>query len=715
MADTEQILQEFTQNLLSDLQSGLLTVDEAIAACNQYAYLRESIAAKKDVFSRASLIGEDELKKIFTETIEETLGSLSELPGFQGQSPDFPTDETTVRNIGAVRKVASDRIRDTIKPTSTDDREARRGFIHELVTRYSARNGSVTDRSMERAVDQAMAQAAGGATSAQTKERFAEQLVASIEATGSTIPPEEKAGILTEIKSVISGHTGYFTENIQREKRALAMYETLIENPDLKRPDVFADVALNAPLSEDINETLTRSLKLARVADSLEEHGGRGGRLRFFTTDGTKGVMKGIQQGADGILSIVGDPVRDMVYHQKVSGLFQSMLRDTQKFVDRLGEGFVKSSLFTRIGQDLTKQLSERQPSGAARGVVNDVFSSIFRGPLGAPLNAGVEDRILDYFELARANAISPEGRKFLPSGLLPWDAFRIPASRIQSTNTTTTSIRASSLPFLPFIGLGTVGRIAGDFVSTIVDKTTSFALTSPLLPRQISGSRRAAAIPIPFWQDMPLLIATLVIATIMLLFVLPGPTNLSSLSHSSKVVSLLTGLVPSTEEPSATTNDNGWPVKCGCIVNGPGQTSHSTNNLNAIDFAFGKCKPAEHVGLYAVAKGTVSLVSQQFGVGETCFSREACGGRSTYGNYIEITITEGAAKGLTLLYAHMATIRVHEGQTVQKGELVGTSNHNGYSSQEHLHFEVLGGPSHPPLDKPNPVTPQAGVNGFCL
>lgn len=717
MADTPQALKEFTDNLLSDLSSGSLTVDEAMAACNQYSYIRESLAAQKGLLSNASLIGEDELKKVLTDLLSETSASLAELPSFQQQTPDAPVEEAVIRNVGSLRKVASERIQETVRPSTKSYQESRRDFIHDLVTRYSSRTYTVSDTVMDSAADRAMAMAATEASSRQTKERFAEQLVASIESTGQSIDPDKKAELLVDVQSVITDHESFFTDVSKREKRAKALYETLAENADLKRPDVFVDVALNAPETEPLSETLTRGLKLARVADSLETNSGKGGQLNFFSTDGTKGIAKGLQQGADGILSVVSDPVRDMVYHNKVNGVLQSMFADTQKFVDRLGESFVKSSLFAQVGQDLTKQLSERQQTGGARSMVDDVFSSVFRGPISLPLNGAVEDRILDYYELARANANAPAGRKFLPAGLPVWDAFRTVTPTLPGISGGRKT--GGALPWLPYIGLGGIGRAAGDAFSSMVDRTTSFLLTNPFVPQQLAGSRRAVLVPTPFWEDMPLMIAALVIITILLLFVLPSPMNLSQISHSSKIVSLLTGLVPSSEQPPNSTNDNGWPVKCGCIINGPYQDTHSTNKLNAIDFSFKRCKPSTNVGLYAIAKGKVTLVSQTYGIGETCVDPVSgainCHGKSTYGNYIEITISEGAAKGLTILYAHMATINVHQGQSVDKGQQVGTSNHNGLSYQEHLHFELLGSTSHPALDTPNPITPQPATNGLCI
>ena len=706
MADTPQALKEFTDNLLSDLSSGALTVDEAMAACNQYSYIRESLATQKGLLSSASLIGEDDLKKVLTEILAETSASLAELPSFQQQTPDAPVEEAVIRNVGALRSEASKRVQESMRPSTRSYQESRRDFIHDLVTRYSSRAYAVSDTAMEAATDRAMAMAATEATNRQTKERFAEQLVASIESTGQPIDPEKKAALLVDMQTVVTDHEGFFTDASKREKRAKAIYETLAENSDLKRPDVLVDIALNAPETEPLTETLTRGLKLAHVADSLETNNGRGGQLRFFSADGTKGIAKGLQQGADGILSVVSDPVRDMVYHNKVNGVLKSMVADTQKFVDRLGEGFVKSSLFAQIGQDLTKQLSERQPTGGARSMVDDVFSSVFRGPLSLPLNGAVEDRILDYYELMRANANAPAGRKFMPTGLPVWDAFRTftPTLPALSGGRRTGGL----LPGLPFISLGGIGRVAGDAFSSVVDKTTSFLLTNPFVPQQLAGSRRAALLPTPFWEDMPLMIAALVILTILLLFVLPTPLNLSQVSHSSKIVSLLTGLVNKegdqgtgtgssvdcTQNPTSplcsfkSCADCKWPTS-GYITQGPNVTcdknaSHSSgSDMNAVDIG-----ASGNVAVYAIAAGTVVSVNRSCS-DNTGKIGNTCGGG--YGNYVTFKTTSG----YTVIYGHLKSAinpAVSAGASLSAGTQIGWMDQTGNSTGQHLHFGVISG-----------------------
>lgn len=55
------------------------------------------------------------------------------------------------------------------------------------------------------------------------------------------------------------------------------------------------------------------------------------------------------------------------------------------------------------------------------------------------------------------------------------------------------------------------------------------------------------------------------------------------------------------------------------------------------------------------------------------------------YGNYI--VVDHGG--GISTLYAHCSSVAVYEGQVVNKGDIIGYVGTTGYSSGNHLHFEV--------------------------
>jgi len=59
--------------------------------------------------------------------------------------------------------------------------------------------------------------------------------------------------------------------------------------------------------------------------------------------------------------------------------------------------------------------------------------------------------------------------------------------------------------------------------------------------------------------------------------------------------------------------------------------------------------------------------------------------GGTGYGNYVVIS----HANGISTLYGHMKNICVNKGQTVKKGQKIGTVGSTGGSTGAHLHFEV--------------------------
>src|SRR5437868_11443112 len=55
------------------------------------------------------------------------------------------------------------------------------------------------------------------------------------------------------------------------------------------------------------------------------------------------------------------------------------------------------------------------------------------------------------------------------------------------------------------------------------------------------------------------------------------------------------------------------------------------------------------------------------------------------YGNIVLVRVTPD----MVTLYAHLASAKVHAGQAVAKGELLGIAGCTGYCTGTHLHFEV--------------------------
>jgi hypothetical protein len=683
MATSDQTLFEFTENLLSDLENGLLTPQEAMAASSQYAYLREALEGSAAELSQAALLGDEEFAAALQNAIKTTLAHLKELPSFQSQQPDNIADEKAIRDTAQMQKVAADRLRQNAAAKTLPYKEKRRAFIHGLVDKFSSTMPTpLTEQQAEGLVDHALVAAAGEATTAQTKERFAE-LIASAAAIEQQVTD---AGATDTMKRLvldeITHEDAYVSAALDVTRANVAIEQTIFHNPSLARPDVLVDVAINAPTNEPLADALTRGVKLAQVAEALEQ--GPAAQAKsgpFFDAGKTKGIAKGLEQASNGILSLVGEPLREMIVQEKVNGTLRSLLTSTQQLSDRLGETFVRSALFTQISQNLARAASEGRSAGHATGVFDDIFSSIFRGPLDPAIQQGATERVYEYFELARASAVSPKGRSFLSPATPISRAFPQPKPLSQRSLTPTTSARRS---FLSSIGFGVIGTKLGDLFASGVDSTTSFFLSNPRMPWNLWSARRAAAVPTPFWEDLPLVIAVVVVIFLIVLFVFPGPLNLPLLSQSGKVNALLAALIPTEASSSGK-----WPVpdsSHACILEGPYVGTHSLNHLDAMDFLtwpdtsklFGAPVSTQYAGTVVEA---VFQYPDNSGYGGN-----QDGG--TYGNHVLINTDKGGQ----LLFAHLRNMeKVHQGQHVSAGTIVGYVDHTGYSFNPHLHYEARG------------------------
>ena len=717
MADSVQPLAEFLQNLVEDLQAGAISPQEALAASTQYTYLREALVNNYSQLAQAATTGDDELKSTLQNVFTQLINRLNNLPSFQNQSPDDPLSEEEVRSTGALREAAIQNVKADGEKKLAPLKEKRRAFIHELVGKFSSTmpTGAPSEEAIGKSVDRALSSAAQEATSTQTKERFSELLVAAATVTGTTpITKTASEKLIKEIASSIDTNTEYVTEVkkvVQSEKE---IFTTLFTHPETTRPDVLVDILLHAPPTEKKEDVIVRALKLADVAGSLDAHKGPlPPSKNFFHAGNARGAAKGAQQAADGILSLLGEPLREIILKEKINGTLRNMFTNTQSMIDRLGENFVRSSVFAQILQGMTKSLNDKPSASQARGIFDDVFSSVFKGPLNNFTTGGTKEQLLNFFELARANANAPANQKFLPSGATPWNF--ILDKKQQSFQQRSGGL----LGWLPTFGLGGLGAWANNILTAGFDRSTSFIFSGTRIPNQLSGSRRAAAVPTPFLQDLPLLIAIVAVVTIVLLFVVQSPLNSSLLNYSAKVSALLASLQNLTEQinvgvaevtsfqcswsgatpPPATINTCPVHATISQLPFNPGG-SHKT--LNAYDFAAGTGTPILAAHDAYVVSYTNSYAPNQFAP-------------LSYGNNVVLIGTNPSSnKTFCTNYAHMldvAPIVLSSKGTptlIKAGTVIGYVDTTGYTygsggpgTGTHLHFGYKGENENVPFPLP--------------
>lgn len=726
MAEQPQLLLEFTENLQSDLARGAITPQEAIGACQQYALLRETLSSQALPLTQATLEGDAELAAALHGILEETTEKLRALPGFQAQNPDEQKTEKDIRDTGFLRQHALTRVRNHTRIASDEYKKRRREFIHELVSKYSAFKPDAGENEVEKAFERATIASLENSEHIDAPSTFAERMSEELTKNLDTpLSQEHQEALNREMQEAALAHATYITHAADSIRAEQLFVQALYTHMEVKRPDVVADIFVHAP-DDQKEEALIRGVKLAGVAESLDAYTNQpltSGKL--FTQDGAKGITKGLQQAADGLLSVAGEPVRDIVYKNKIAGVFRSMMQNTQELTDRLGTSFVQSALFTNIQQNLTKSLSQKRQAIGVGSVAGDVFSTVFRSPVySASITRATKERVFDYFELARASAHAPEGYQFFKHDLPPWSIFSPAMAALREIKKRKnrglsgsgafspggvgkpTGIFSvfSRFPFIPVSVLGSLGYWTSRAISSGIDNATSFAFTNPALPAAIQRSRKAVAIRTPITQDLPLMIAITVIATLVILFIFPSPFNLAQIDSSSKLASLLESLIEKPEEEQeeiVCIGDCRWPTS-GTITQGPNTNdSHKNDVRESIDIG-ASCGTAVHS---TVNNAEVTAVFNGC-TDNTGYIGNKCGGG--WGNYIilrgEIQTGTNQTTTVSVRYSHLAQGSMPSvSSSVSIGQRIGNVDNNGNSSGCHLHYEVVG--ATPPI---NSILPYA-------
>lgn len=87
------------------------------------------------------------------------------------------------------------------------------------------------------------------------------------------------------------------------------------------------------------------------------------------------------------------------------------------------------------------------------------------------------------------------------------------------------------------------------------------------------------------------------------------------------------------------------------------------------------------HRGIdFAMPTGTPVVATAKGKVIKVAYDAEG------YGNYIKVQHDEA----FVTLYSTLSEVSVKEGQTVQKGQVIGQSGNTGMSTAPHLHYEVI-------------------------
>jgi len=144
----------------------------------------------------------------------------------------------------------------------------------------------------------------------------------------------------------------------------------------------------------------------------------------------------------------------------------------------------------------------------------------------------------------------------------------------------------------------------------------------------------------------------------------------------------ILTVLLVLTALPAGAAESYLWPVE-GYYNISSGFGKRTSGTHRGIDITGESAGLISGAAVQAAKNGTISAVSS------TCTHNypksSSCGCGGGYGNFVYMLHDDGTQTR----YAHLATVWVGRGQTVHRGQTLGTVGSTGSSAGYHLHFEI--------------------------
>ncbi|UPM56353.1 murein hydrolase activator EnvC family protein [Gottfriedia acidiceleris] len=156
-----------------------------------------------------------------------------------------------------------------------------------------------------------------------------------------------------------------------------------------------------------------------------------------------------------------------------------------------------------------------------------------------------------------------------------------------------------------------------------------------------------------------------------------------------------------SLEEQEELLKEQEKAIKVASSISGGNFTRPAEGYLSS-GFGYRSFDHETHFGVDIVKKGSTPIVSVANGVVIRAYNS------ASYGNVVFITHNING-KVFTSVYAHMQNYQVSAGQSVSKGQKIGTMGNTGHSFGKHLHFELHDGQWNEA--KSNAVNPAKYIN----
>lgn len=732
---TPQNLYEFTNNLLEDLTNGTITPEEALVALEQYGYLRDILAQSTHTLAR-SLTNTEAFSNELRTLVDRAQGLLGQsLPQLRRTPPDalLPPSEIAARARSFAR--ARGLFLETLTNRQNHLASTRRTFVTALVNNWVEQSRGRISAEQAQAGANIIESTLGAALASSTDldgaiSEVRQALEKPLPLAPATLEAAYRGAAATR-------------QTLIQETDALSRIATvpgiILRHPEIRRTDWFTGVLLEELSTSDvpvaqIEATSTKLTKTAEVisspppsSETLQRSGG------IFASFAQTGMQKALAGVADGVFLFLGPTTRDRVLQIVLAKTAQRVLSDTDSLTRRLGEAFVDSPVFAEIKQKLQETIVAPRdgvsPLVKTKSLVGDLFTTIVGSPVGEVMVGSPREAIYNYLETLRLNAAFPPQLRFWPS-VLPssptWQylyivslysslgTFYQPGAPLPGPSSagapgvggfggfllgaTAGLGRILSAP-LSWLGGGPGGGLLGFF-----NRGVESLFGSTLLSRWLGEARRRQAVPTRLGDDLPLMVALVVVISIIILFVLPTFFNFSFISQVSKTSALLcsefTGGAYCGGGAFGSVDldyDGPFPDQISAIVGCPTvgiitQGPHRGPSHGGVDaYDFGAPWGAE---VRATHDGIVGNIIDGIPANTYCGPGTSC----SFGNFVQIAGT-GPDGNYTTVYAHLLNTTVSGGQTVKAGDIIGYVDATGYTFKAdgtpgggtHLHYQYNG------------------------
>ncbi len=457
------------------------------------------------------------------------------------------------------------------------------------------------------------------------------------------------------------------------KKRVQEVIKYTIEEPSVppeQKPLLYQ--ALEAKSESEpqrtVAELVPEAIEVGEVAQAfLNPKAGveASGPTSFKNLRGLSAVQKNITAAGVDALTQVFPDLRRGAFNRMVGDSLQKMIDNTDFLTKKFGSDFLAQPWFTQVQRDAGRIVGQGAAHGGAKNALEDVISSLFRGPADQTTLA-----IMEAYRVNVMQGLPPPNFNQLRAAHMGIgsELFKFGVGEAKGW-AVRKGLTALGVKLAAGTAIGPVGwaALAFDFLAGRLGKFGNW-LKGLAMPRagEVPGDRwilGGIGCILSIMIILPLVIQMFIIDNAII-----GRLQMGGPGEGGSP------LPPYPGAPTIPGDVTGCPTKQAyTLTQCPGSSDYSHANLWAYDLGF---SGAMGMPIYATHNGVVAATTGELQSGG-------------YGNMVEIKGTTPAGTAYYTLYGHLVPRWVvRPGQQVKAGDIIGYGDDTGNSSGPHLHYE---------------------------